>query len=131
MALRDEHLFSITSLPDQIALLAVFMPTIRSCADAYVKTWNRHKIRKQPKRPWVVDGKPIFNYQHSARLDLKQAADPTLLQVLQEDNRCRLLERTETSEYQPSLTGERKGKGINKYGWECDLLWNTSNTFLE
>lgn len=85
MTLRDEHLFSITSLPDQIALLAVFMPTLRSCADAYVKTWNRHKIRKQPKHPWAVTGKPIFNYQHSIKPDLKQAADPTLLQVLQED----------------------------------------------
>jgi hypothetical protein len=85
MTLRNEHLFSITSLPDQIALLAVFMPTLRSCADAYVKTWNRHKIRKQPKHPWAVTGKPILNYQHSNRPDLKQAADPTLLQALQED----------------------------------------------
>ncbi|KAJ5460980.1 uncharacterized protein N7458_002532 [Penicillium daleae] len=83
--LRDERLFSITSIADQIALLAVFMPTVRSSISSYVETWNRHTIRKQPKRPWVAYGKPIFLYQHSSRQDVQQLADPALLQTLQQD----------------------------------------------
>jgi hypothetical protein len=99
-ALVEEHLFSATSIPDQVALLAVFMPTLRSCADSYVKTWNRHKIRKQPKRPWVVAGKPIvLYYQHISRQDHKIPADPTLMQALRED-----IARWDEDEYLPHDT---------------------------
>ncbi|KAJ5652979.1 hypothetical protein N7507_010405, partial [Penicillium longicatenatum] len=83
-ALRDEGLFSITSIPDQIALLAIYMPILRSNIDSYVRTWNRHRIRKQPKRPWVVAGKPIVLY-NNARQHIKQLADPTLFETLRQD----------------------------------------------
>jgi hypothetical protein len=76
------------------------MPILRSSADSYVKTWNRHKIRKQPKRPWVVTGKPIVLYhQHTSRQDLKIPADPTLMQALQED-----IARWDEDEYLPHDT---------------------------
>lgn len=61
------------------------MPIIRSCVNAYVRTWNRHKIRKQKERPWVVDGIPIYLYQYSDRQDFKQQADPALIQAFQHE----------------------------------------------
>lgn len=63
----------------------VFPPEVNSARMYAVETWNRHTIRKQPKRPWVAYGKPIFLYQHSSKEDLKQLADPALLQTLQQD----------------------------------------------
>lgn len=61
------------------------MPILRSTINSYVGTWNRHRIRKQPKRPWVVTGKPIVLYNNPSRQDLKQLADPTLLETLRQD----------------------------------------------
>ena len=60
------------------------MPILRSTISSYVGTWNRHRIRKQPKHPWVVAGKPIVLYYQS-RQDQKQYADPALLRILQQD----------------------------------------------
>ena len=40
------------------------MPLIRAEISAFVHTWNHHEIRKQPKRPNSVAGKPINLYEH-------------------------------------------------------------------
>lgn len=60
------------------------MPIIRITIGSFVGTWNRHRIRAQPKRPWVVAGKPIVLYNNSTQ-DLKQLADPILLETLRQD----------------------------------------------
>lgn len=75
------------------------MPIMRLSTSSYAGTWDRHKIRKQPKRPWVAAGKPIFLYQQSSRQDLKQLADPTLLETLQQD-----VANWDADEYLPSET---------------------------
>ncbi|KAJ5454040.1 uncharacterized protein N7458_004996 [Penicillium daleae] len=66
--LREQGLFS-GSIPEQVALLAVYMPTLRRVIGEYAKTWNIHNIRKQKSRP-------------NAR-----AVDQMLLRELQEDVR--------------------------------------------
>jgi hypothetical protein len=38
------------------------MPIIRKEIHDFVKTWNVHSIRNQPKRPNAVTGQPIVNY---------------------------------------------------------------------
>lgn len=57
-ALEDNHLWSKQEPADRIALLAVYMPIIRLAIHQFTDVWNRHKIRKQRKRPWVVPGRP-------------------------------------------------------------------------
>lgn len=62
--LKEEGTFSQHSLADQIALYAVYMPTLRAEVQSFVHTWNVHHIRRQPRRPTVVHGKPYMNYFH-------------------------------------------------------------------
>jgi len=50
------------SIPDQIALLFVYMPLIRDEIHNFVELWNAHSIRSQPKRPSVQPGKPVVLY---------------------------------------------------------------------
>jgi hypothetical protein len=57
-------MFSKDSVPDQIALLAVYMPILRFHIPSFVRTWNVHGIRKQNNRPYVVHGKPFMNYNY-------------------------------------------------------------------
>jgi hypothetical protein len=57
-------LFSKASTRDQIALLAIYMPILRSHVTSYIRTWNIHRIRKQKNRPYVTHGKPYMNYNH-------------------------------------------------------------------
>jgi hypothetical protein len=38
------------------------MPILRIQIASFVRTWNCHKIRKQPNRPHLVPGKPFMNY---------------------------------------------------------------------
>ncbi|KAJ5371208.1 uncharacterized protein N7496_007300 [Penicillium cataractarum] len=75
-------------IPEQIVLLAIYMPILRSRVQSYVSSiWNVHPIRKQPKRPHIVSGKPIMNYYYPTEdtPDCKESFDPSLLQRLQED----------------------------------------------
>lgn len=48
---------------DRIALLAIYMPVIKTNHAEWVETYNRHRIRKQPKRPWVKPGIPNRLYE--------------------------------------------------------------------
>jgi hypothetical protein len=49
-------------IPDQIALLFVYMPHIRDEIHNLVEHWNAYSIRSQPKRPNVKPGKPVVLY---------------------------------------------------------------------
>lgn len=40
------------------------MPIVRYQIQSYVETWNIHDIRKQPRRPQSIPGKPYINYYH-------------------------------------------------------------------
>lgn len=57
--------FCATSLADQIALLAIYIPLLRTQMQSFVRTWNRHSIRKQPNRPNAISGKPFVLFHHS------------------------------------------------------------------
>jgi len=50
------------SIPDQIAMLFVYMPHIRDEIPNFVELGNAHSIRSQPKRPSVKPGKPVVLY---------------------------------------------------------------------
>ena len=65
--LKEEGNFSQALLSDQIALYAVYMPTLRVEIKSFVHTWNIHRIRKQAHRPTVIHGKPYMNYYHPAQ----------------------------------------------------------------
>ena len=60
--LRSNNLFSKDVLADQVALLAIYFPTIRTEITHYVDKWNTHPIRKQPNRPNSMQGKPYRLY---------------------------------------------------------------------
>jgi hypothetical protein len=60
--LRAQRLYSRQSLPDCIAMLAIYLPIIREQVTEFVRIWNIHIIRKQPNRPHVVCGQPFQNY---------------------------------------------------------------------
>ncbi|KAJ5449521.1 uncharacterized protein N7458_005970 [Penicillium daleae] len=85
-ATHGDCLFS-GSIPEQVALLAVYMPTLRRVIGEYAKTWNIHNIRKQKSRPNAVTGKPFMNYFNASKPDYQRAVDQMLLRELQEDVR--------------------------------------------
>jgi hypothetical protein len=58
--------FCATSLADQIALLAIYIPLLRTQMQSFVRTWNRHSIRKQPNRPNAISGKPVVLFHHTS-----------------------------------------------------------------
>jgi len=65
-ALQNEGSFDSNILPDQIALLAIYIPLLRTEMQSFTRTWNSHRIRKQPNRPNVVAGKPYVLYHHTS-----------------------------------------------------------------
>ena len=44
-------------------MLAVYIPIIRTTIGEYRNSWNYHRIQKQPKRPYVVYGRPRELYK--------------------------------------------------------------------
>jgi hypothetical protein len=87
--LQKEGLFSINVLADQIALLAIYLPILRTDMHSFMQTWNIHRIRKQPNRPNAVPGKPYVLYHHPPELILNYglSVDVELLNTLQNDVR--------------------------------------------
>jgi hypothetical protein len=85
--LQQEAIFCSTNLADQIALLAIYIPILRTEMQSFVRTWNIHSIRRQPKRPNVVPGKPNILYHHSPEhiSNYGLSVDDELLQKLQGD----------------------------------------------
>jgi hypothetical protein len=78
--LVKEDLFSKDSIPDQVSLLAIYMPILRAHIHAFVDVWNIHPIRPQPRRPYAVTGKPVMNY-YSAERAVDQASANTADQI--------------------------------------------------
>jgi hypothetical protein len=62
--MQEQGLFDRSSLSDQIAVLALYLPIIRQDLFDFVRLWNAHSIRAQRKRPGVVSGKPYLLYHH-------------------------------------------------------------------
>ncbi|KAL4889310.1 hypothetical protein BDV59DRAFT_195730 [Aspergillus ambiguus] len=75
-SLREDGVFSKSSLADQIALYAIYIPLLRTEVYQYVQTWNMHRIRRQLKRPNSVE-ENIQNYGHLVN-------EPTLQQLKQD-----------------------------------------------
>jgi hypothetical protein len=57
-------LYNCNNPVDRITFLALYMPIVREEVYKYVELWNVYNIRKQPKRPNAVTGKPKFNYTY-------------------------------------------------------------------
>ncbi|KAJ5111105.1 hypothetical protein N7532_001640 [Penicillium argentinense] len=75
---------------DKVALLAVYMPSIKDTCAEFVLTWNSHRIRKQKGRPYSVPGKPWLDYYYPGRdeediKDYRHHIDPTKLDAIKTD----------------------------------------------
>jgi hypothetical protein len=86
--LNSEGLFSSTVIPEQVALYAIYMPTLRSHIKSYVQTWNMHNIRKQADHPERAPGKPYMNYHHPPKgvENFGLPADAPTLQAMQQNH---------------------------------------------
>ena len=60
--MSEQQLYDKNNPVDRITFLALYMPIVRTEVEKYVELWNLHAIRKQPKRPNAVIGKPKVNY---------------------------------------------------------------------
>ena len=60
--MSEQQLYDKNNPIDRITFLALYMPIVREEVEKYVELWNLHAIRKQPKRPNAVIGKPKVNY---------------------------------------------------------------------
>ncbi|KAJ5902661.1 hypothetical protein N7495_003189 [Penicillium taxi] len=96
--LQSEGLFS-ESIPEQVALLAVYMPSIRSSIKCFVGTTNQHHSR--PRTENAIAGKPFYNYTCPADgiEDYKLTVDKTHLRGLQQH-----VESWDVDKYLPSET---------------------------
>ena len=71
----------------KIALLALYMPWLRVTIGGFVNMWNSHKIRKQPKRPYAMVGKPymLHNYPEDDVIDYGVPVDMASLNAVEAD----------------------------------------------
>ena len=51
-------------LASRISLLAVYIPILRDALSCWAEQWNRHRIRRQANRPYVIPGQPIILWQY-------------------------------------------------------------------
>ena len=87
--LQQDGLFNINIKADQIAMFAIYIPILRTEIQSYVRTWNGHRIRKQPNRPNAVAGKPHILYHYPPQLvqNYGLSVDTVRLDMLQNDVR--------------------------------------------
>lgn len=62
--MREGLFLSKDSIPDQVAILALYMPLIRKRVHSWVELWNIHTIRTQKNRPHIIPSVPYMNYFH-------------------------------------------------------------------
>lgn len=91
---------------DRIAFLAIYIPIIRRSLSQFVHLWNNHKIRKQPKQPYLQAGIPYLLYNYPERTGGVQSGfevpqDSPILQGIQED-----IQDLDLDEYLPLVTLE-------------------------
>jgi hypothetical protein len=77
---------------DRVAFLAIYMPILRRALSQFVHLWNNHKIRKQPKRPYLQSGIPYLLYNYPERTGGTQSGfevpqDSPTMQSIQDDIR--------------------------------------------
>jgi hypothetical protein len=85
--LEGEHLYDQDMVEDQIAILFIYMPIIRSVVFKFAEIWNNHKIRPQKQRPNSVAGIPWMLYEHPPEgvTDYGRQPNPELLASMQKD----------------------------------------------
>lgn len=68
-------------------MFAIYIPILRTEVQSYVRTWNIHRIRKQPNRPNAIAGKPYMLYHYPPELTANYglSVDSVRLQMLQDD----------------------------------------------
>lgn len=106
---------------DRIAFLAIYVPIIRHALSEFVHVWNNHKIRKQPKRPYLVSGIPYLLYNYPERTDGEQCGfvipqDSPMLRDLQES-----LAGLDLDEYLPEQTLEWCRRTVERLGYPYEL----------
>jgi len=70
-----------------VALLAVYMPILRRALACWVSQWNRHRIRRQHNRPYVVPGQPwkLYHYPPQFVTDYRQPVRDEYLTGFKQD----------------------------------------------
>lgn len=101
---KNQGNFNADWIADRIAFLAIYVPIIRHYLAEFVHTWNHHRIRKQPKRPYVNAGIPWLLYNHPERSGGVESGFPTpqnspTLEALNQD-----LQGLDIDEYLPAET---------------------------
>jgi hypothetical protein len=83
-----DGLYDNTMQSDRIALLAVYIPMIRTELHQFASLWNSHRIRKQSNKPNSIPGKPrdLYNYPE-AQGDINEGIhiNPVIAQQLKSE----------------------------------------------
>ena len=63
------------------------MPIVQEEVYKYVELWNVYNIRKQPKRPNTITGKPKFNntYPKNGTIHYRRLIDPETLDSINQE----------------------------------------------
>ena len=80
--MNEERLYSSDSLADRVIFLWVFMPLLRSELGTWVRNYNEHRIRQQPRRLNHVHGRPNKLYSTRQVPHYGYAPDAELLNSL-------------------------------------------------
>lgn len=106
---------------DRIAFLAIYMPILRKASSDFVETWNCHRIRKQPNRPYLTPGIPYVLYNYPERTGGVQSGftvpeDSPTLNAIQDD-----LMGLDLDEYLPPTTLQWCGDVLEAAGFQREI----------
>ncbi|SMY20762.1 unnamed protein product [Zymoseptoria tritici ST99CH_1A5] len=82
--LVKEGQYSKASKMDRISMKFIYTPMIRKQLQGFVRTWNKHKIRRQRNRPHVIPGRPHVLYNYSQRPNQGDPIDTEYIKALNE-----------------------------------------------
>ncbi|SMY20604.1 unnamed protein product [Zymoseptoria tritici ST99CH_1A5] len=69
---------------DRISMKFIYTPMIRKQLQGFVRTWNKHKIRRQRNRLHVIPGRPHVLYNYSQRPNQGDPIDTEYIKALNE-----------------------------------------------
>jgi hypothetical protein len=106
---------------DRTAFLAIYLPILRRALSKFVHLWNDHKIRKQPKRPYLQSGIPYLLYNYPERTGSTQSGfevpqDSPTMQSIQDDIRD-----LDLDEYLPPATLGWCNNQLQRLGFNSEI----------
>lgn len=122
-----EEAYNADWLSDRTAFLAIYMPILRNALSQFVHVWNNHRIRKQPRRPYLTPGIPFLLYhypEHTGGVEsgFTVPEDSPTLQSIQND-----LEDLDLDEYLPPNTLRWCGDELERRGFAREIDGSATN----